>query len=85
MASTVIMMAMPGKVVIHHAWRRYARPPESIRPHSAVGGSAPSPRKERAAPAMIALATPNVAITTIGPSTLGNTWSMMIRQARAPL
>ena len=43
-ASTVTMMAMPGKTEIQGAVSRYVRPSFSMLPHDGVGGWADSPR-----------------------------------------
>ena len=42
--TAVSTMNRPGKKLIHQAEVMYVRPADSMAPHSAVGGSAPSPR-----------------------------------------
>ncbi len=85
MASTVTVMASPGKVVTHQAWRRKPRPSLSIAPHSEEGGCAPTPRNDSAAPVRIAPATPSVATTMTGATMFGRMWRATMRTSPHPV
>ena len=62
---------MPGKMDIHGAWLTKSFAVFSIEPHEGAGGNCPSPRNDRLASAMIALATVRLPCTMIGGSTFG--------------
>ena len=85
MASTVTVIASPGNVVTHQAWRRKLRPSLSMAPHSDDGGWAPTPRKESAAPVRMAPATPRVATTMTGDTTFGRMCRPTMRASRHPV
>src|SRR5262249_38713586 len=70
--STTVKIAKPGKAATHHC-STSSRPSATIEPHSGVGGTTPSPRKERPAKVMIALPTSSVTSTTSGPIAFGMT------------
>ncbi|MNC76091.1 hypothetical protein D3C75_1277440 [compost metagenome] len=53
-------------------------------PQLAVGGCTPMPRKLRPDSAMIAAATPKVALTMIGASAFGRMWRKTIRGVLSP-
>ncbi|MNL35583.1 hypothetical protein D3C87_1576240 [compost metagenome] len=77
-------MADPGKIDIQGAWVMKFLAVFSIEPHDGVGGCRPSPRNDRLASAMMAVAMVMVACTISGGITLGNTCRPMIRKSDAP-
>src|SRR3954454_12369276 len=58
--------------------------PASMSPHDVVGGCTPNPRNDSVDSATTAAATPNVALTTIGPIVLGRMGRTMIHAFDAP-
>ena len=62
----------------------YCRPPESMAPHSGLGGWMPSPIKESPAAFRIAEATPSVDWTMIGAMLLGMMCFRMMRRSELP-
>ena len=74
---TTVRIARPGNVATHHcAVRR--RPSAIMEPHSAVGGTTPSPRKLRPAKVRMAAPTSSVISTISGPAALGRMWNPRI-------
>src|SRR4051794_37792153 len=65
-ATTTLRIAKPGHVEIHHARPRTSRPSADMRPHSGVGGWAPSPRKLSPEPIKMAFPTWSVLSTRTG-------------------
>jgi hypothetical protein len=76
-------MARPGKTPIHHL-SNCCVPSATIAPHSAVGGLAPSPRKDSPDSNSVAVPMSRVARTRSGPSTLGRMSTRRDRQAEKP-
>ena len=79
------MIAIPGKIVRCGAFLRYARPPESIAPHSGVGAFTPSPRKLNPEVERIADATFKDTYTMMGAIQLGIICERMISKLLAPI
>src|SRR5207249_2531345 len=71
-ARTTDTMARPGNTPIHQLSKCCA-PVETIEPHSAAGGFAPRPRKDRPDSSRMAVPISSAARTMTGPATLGNT------------
>src|SRR5581483_11719786 len=82
-ASTIVKIARPGNVPIHHHWK-YCVPSATIEPHSAWGGCAPRPRNDSPDKSRIALARSSVASTSTGPATFGSTSRTSVRFADEP-
>src|SRR5215831_14971679 len=83
-ASVASASAAPGKISTHGAWTSTSRPSYSMRPSSAVGGCAPSPRKDNAAWICIANAVSTLAWASKGPTEFGKTCPNMMRIADPP-
>ena len=82
---TTLMMATPGRGAYHQYWRPLSAPCLIIAPHSAVGGTAPSPMKLRPAVSTIAEPTSSVALTMIGASVEGRMCRNRMRFRPAPI
>src|SRR5262249_57890820 len=73
-ANTRPASASPGNTTIHQAPDgRYALPVRTSVPSEGEGGGLPTPRKDSVASVRIAFPSPMVAMTTMGPITLGST------------
>ena len=83
-ASTVSVMAMPGKIMSHGARNSSLRPRPSMSPHSAAGGCTPRPKKPSAAASRMAVEMPRVARTMMDGSTFGSTWRKMMAALESP-
>jgi hypothetical protein len=83
-ASTVTVMASPGKSTSHHCGTRPVIASASMLPQVGVGGGTPTPRKPRAA--SITMATPRcvVANTRYGATHWGSTCRDITRKDEAP-
>ena len=77
-------MAKPGASVTHGTEDRRLRASLIILPHSAVGGLAPRPRKERPASSIIMVPMSSMEVTRIGPMMLGRICLKMIFQVPLP-
>ncbi len=78
--------ARPGNITSHHSpEKRKLLPLLIIVPSEGEVGGTPTPRKDSVASVMMACATLIVAMTSTGPSTLGSTWRIMIRQGFTPM
>src|SRR5699024_8718969 len=75
---TTVRIARPGNTPSHQA-SMWLIAPEIIEPHSAVGGWAPSPRKDRPVSSRIAVPMSREASTITGPAMLGR---MSLRSER---
>ena len=64
-------MASPGKAMTQGACRSSSRPPDSMAPHSGVGGWAPKPKKLNPAASRMAVPKLSVAWTMSGTVQLG--------------
>src|SRR5690606_28611888 len=78
--------ARPGDITSHHSpEKRKVLPLLIIVPSEGEGGGTPTPREGSGGTGMMACATLIVAMTSTGPSTLGSTWRIMIRQGFTPM
>src|SRR5690606_26548675 len=82
--STARKIADPGKIDIQGAWVMKFLAVFSIEPHDGWGGCRPSPRNDRLASAMMAVAMVMVACTISGGMMLGRMWRTMMRVSDAP-
>ena len=80
---TTVKIASPGNDETHH-WLTNRRPSETILPHSAVGGTTPSPRKLSPANVMMALPTSSVSSTINAPSAFGKMCNTRVRAGPQP-
>src|SRR5262245_19615845 len=78
-------MASPGSTAIQGWISMYWRAALSMRPHDAVGGWVPRPRKDSAASVRMAVENDTVAWTRMGAITLGRTWRAIVRRLEAPI
>ena len=69
---TEMKMATPGERTIHGAVPSMERASLIMLPHSAIGGLAPSPRKESPANSIIIVPISRTDVTRIGPMILGS-------------
>src|SRR2546430_7231159 len=83
-AISVSESAIAGASTMGGEMRMAWKPAAAIAPQDGVGGGTPRPRKLRKASKRMAMGTPMVAWTIIGPSEFGRMWRKMIRFALAP-
>src|SRR5439155_4150244 len=82
--STVSDSAIPGAKMRYAAVKIWSLASPIMRPHSAVGGWAPRPMKERAAASSTAVAMPSVPCTISGVRALGRMRRNRMRPCEAP-
>ena len=71
--ATVIKIAVPGARITQGAVCNIDRPLFIIAPHSAVGGIAPNPRKDKPANSIMIVPRSRAAVTKIVPAMFGKT------------
>src|SRR5690606_33354506 len=82
--STVSVRPRPGPMIWNGAAARVSRLSESTLPHSAVGGWAPRPRKDRPANETTVVPNRSVDATRTSDAAPGSTWPTAIRTGLAP-